>query len=94
MEQVDEKKNVYVLMYIHTDIPDYSETLGVFNNKSDAVESLLEYANYRKNINNQLTQYMKITHEYPSYEYLYNQVYDNMYLKDDDIYKISELLIV
>ena len=37
---------VYVLLYIHTDNVEFSEVLGVFNSKNDAVNELLERANY------------------------------------------------
>ena len=52
---------VYVLLYIHTDNPEYSEILGVFNTKDKAVDELLERANYRKNKNGELTQYKEKT---------------------------------
>ena len=41
-------QNVFVVLYIHTDVSDYSEVLGVFKNKEDAVKELLERANYRE----------------------------------------------
>ena len=81
---------VYTLLYIHTDKPSYSEVLGVFLNKSDAVAELLERANYRNN-NGALTQYMKPCDEYESFESLTNIVTTNMVLEEEDIYRITEL---
>ena len=86
------KNFVYTLLYIHTDKPEYSEILGVFRNKDTAVKHLLERANYRE-INNKLTQYMKFTNEYPSYDYLYRKVYNTNELYDVDIYRIEEELV-
>ena len=84
---------VYILFYIHTDKPEYSEILGVFTNKSDAVAELLLRANYR-NINGVLTQYMKNCSEYESFESLVNMVNTKMELIDVDIYRITELRIL
>ena len=81
---------VYILLYIHTDKPSYSEVLGVFVNKSDAVSELLERANYR-DTNGELTQYMKPCDEYESFAQLTNLVTTNMELEDEDIYRITEL---
>lgn len=83
---------VYILLYIHTDKPEYSEILGVYDNKDRAVDALLERANYR-NKNGQLTQYMQITDEYKSFDVLRKQVYQTMELCDTDIYRISTHLI-
>lgn len=81
---------VYILLYIHTDKPSYSEVLGVFVNKSDAVAELLERANYR-DTKGKLTQYMKPCNEYESFAHLTNLVTTNMELEDEDIYRITEL---
>ena len=84
---------VYVLFYIHTDKPEYSEILGVFTTKEEAVNELLERANYRNN-NGVLTQYMLPCNEYDSFEILSDFVTKNMELVDTDIYRISELPII
>lgn len=81
---------VFVVLYIHTDKPSYSEALGVFFNKADAVAELLERANYREK-NGILTQYMKPCDEYESFETLSLLVASKMELVDTDIYRISEL---
>ena len=81
---------VFIVFYIQTDIPENSEVLGAFNNKEDAVNELLERANYREK-NGKLTQYMQPCDEYASFSALYHLVYANMELKDVDIYRISEL---
>lgn len=84
---------VYILLYIHTDKPEYSEVLGVYDNKDTAVDALLEKANYRDK-NGQLTQYMQLTDEYKSFDVLREQVYQTMELCDTDIYRITRQLIV
>ena len=81
---------VYVVLYIHTDIPKYSEVLGVFQNKKDAIIELLERANYREK-NGVLTQYMRPTQEYESYKALWDKVEAEMELVDTDIYRISSV---
>jgi hypothetical protein len=84
---------VYVLLYIHTDNPEYSEILGVFNTKDKAVDELLERANYRKNKNGELTQYKEKTEEYESFDILRNKVFTTMELQDEDIYRIIENVV-
>jgi hypothetical protein len=85
--------NVFILLYIHSDISDYSEVLGVFNNKEDAVKELLERANYREK-DGQLTQYLQPTDEYESFDFLKNKVLSEMILHDEDIYKIQMLPVL
>lgn len=80
---------VYVVLYIHTDEPTYSEVLGVFTKKSDAVAELLERANYRET-NGKLTQYMEPCNEYESLTALADLVNQKMELIDTDVYRISE----
>ena len=84
---------VYVLLYIHTDNPEYSEILGVFNTKDKAVDELLERANYRKNKNGELTQYKQKTDEYESFDILRDKVFTSMELQDEDIYRIIESVV-
>ena len=79
---------VYVLTYIHSDVLEYSEVLGVFNSKDTAVSELLERANYREK-NGILTQYLEPTNEYESFEVLKEKVQNEMMLCDEDIYKIT-----
>lgn len=81
---------VYVVFYIHIDKPQYSEVLGVFQYKRDAIIELLERANYREK-DGILTQYMKPTQEYESYRALWDKVEEEMELVDVDIYRISML---
>lgn len=81
---------VFVVFYIHTEVPDYSEVLGVFTDKGEAVNELLERANYREK-DGQLTQYMEPTDEYESFYFLKNKVMEEMQLVDIDVYKIQEL---
>ena len=81
---------VFVVSYIHTEVPHYSEVLGVFINKEEAVNELLERANYREK-DGQLTQYMEPTDEYESFQFLKNKVMEEMQLEDVDLYKIQEL---
>jgi len=80
----------FILYYINTDYPEYSEILGVCNNKEKAINELLEFANYRQNSNGELTQYMVPTKEYESFSYLKKKVSVEMELKDYDIYRICE----
>ena len=81
---------VFIVTYIHTDIPEYSEVLGVFTNKDSAVDELLTRANYREK-DGKLIQYMQECTEYESYAVLRNKVYEELELKDVDIYRITEL---
>jgi hypothetical protein len=81
---------VFVLLYINTENPEYSEVLGLFNKKDDAITELLERANYREK-DGKLTQYLQPTDEYESFEFLKNKVETEMILKDEDIYKIQIL---
>jgi hypothetical protein len=85
---------VYAVLYIHTSVPEYSEILGVYDKKKTAVGELLERANYRKNREGLLTQYLIETDEYESYESLYEMVYENMELSDIDIYRICKLPLI
>ena len=84
---------VYVLLYIHTDNPEYSEILGVFNTKDKAVDELLERANYRTNKNGELTQYKQKTDEYESFDILRDKVFASLELQDEDIYRIIESVV-
>jgi hypothetical protein len=84
-------KMLYCLLYINTDTPEYSEILGIYENKKAAVKELLELANYRINSDGGLTQYLADTNEYASYDDLYNMVYEKMELTDVDIYRIYKL---
>lgn len=81
---------VFVLLYINTENPEYSEVLGLFNKKDDAIKELLERANYREK-DGKLTQYLQPTDDYESFELLKNKVETEMILKDEDIYKIQIL---
>jgi len=80
--------SVYVLLYIHTDEVSYSEVLGVYGGKHQAVSELLERANYREK-DGKLTQYMDPCYEYESFTSLRDLVYEKMELHDEDIYRIE-----
>lgn len=84
---------VYIVLYIHIDNPEFSEILGVFKDKNDAINELLFRANYRQNKDGQLTQYMVPTSEYPSYEYLRQKVGETMFLSDVDVYRIVQQVV-
>ena len=81
---------VYVLFYIHTDAPDLSEILGVYEQKYVAVSKLIDIANYREK-NGILTQYGMPTDDYPSMDVLRSRVEQYMMLDDVDIYRISKI---
>ena len=78
---------IFAVIYINIDSLNYSELLGLYNNKEEAVLSLLEKANYREK-NGRLTQYMRPTNEYESFNYLKNKVSRELELNDVDIYRI------
>ena len=80
--------SVYVVWYIHTDVAEYSEILGVYKGKEEAVEELLERANFRER-NGVLTQYMRPIEG--SFSDLREKVMTDMELVDCDIYRITEL---
>ena len=84
---------LYVLSYIHTDKPEYSEVYGVYRTKDKAVKKLLEVANYRKDKNGNLTQYYIKNNDYTSYDFLKNKVLSNMELVDEDIYRITPVRV-
>lgn len=80
----------YVLFYIHTDNPEYSEILGIYKTKDKAVSELLERANYRESKEGLLTQYMLPSNDYESFSVLYKKTMEKMELYDEDIYRITE----
>ena len=84
----------YGVLYIHTDNPEQSDILGLFDDYEKAVDELVERANYRENAAGQLTQYLQITNEYDSLESLKTQVRKTNKLVDVDIYKIIPLHIL
>ena len=77
----------FILYYIHVDVPEYSDVLGVYSTKDRAVKELLERANYREK-NGKLTQYNEPTYEYESFDILRKKVEVAMQLIDDDIFII------
>lgn len=84
---------VYTVIYIHTDDPKLSETLGVFISKEKAIEHLIERAGYREKSNGQLTQYMQSTDEYDSLEDIRQIVNETNELVDEDIFRIERLTL-
>lgn len=85
---------VYIVYYIHTDIPDFSEILSTYTTKDKAVRGLIEFANYRQDNDGNLTQYFMPTDDYESYNELYNIVDHELELTDVDIYRISEMYVL
>ena len=84
----------YGVLYIHTDNPEQTDILGLFDDYEKAVDELVERANYRENAAGQLTQYLQITDEYDSLESLKTKVRKTNKLVDVDIYKIIPLHIL
>ena len=80
---------LYSLLYINTDEAEYTEILGIYSTKEQAVMQLLERANYRER-DGKLTQYMEYTDEYESFSVLKQKVMVDMELFDVDVYRISE----
>jgi hypothetical protein len=87
-----DKIKVYILLYIHTDSPKLSEVLGIYRNKQESIDKLIEKANYREK-NGILTQYMEKTNDYESIQELRDIVSDKMELTDVDIYRIEEMFV-
>jgi hypothetical protein len=84
---------VYVLIYIHTDKPEFSEVLGIYKEKENAINKLIEKANYRE-INGKITQYYEDTDDYNSIDEIKQKLYKNMELIDEDIYRIQLVNII
>jgi hypothetical protein len=85
--------SLFVLLYIHTDCIEYSEVLGLYYDKEEVVNALIEYAHYRENGHGILTQYFYATDEYESMDKLREKVMNDMCLVDSDIYKILEVIV-
>ena len=81
----------YIILYIHTDQPAYSEVLGVYSDKNKAIDKMIEFAHYREDSSGMLTQYFKQTDEYRSLSDLRSLVCETMTIRDVDIYHIVEL---
>ena len=86
--------NVYIVYYIHTDRPEFSEILSTYTTKDKAVRGLIEFANYRQDNDGILTQYFTPTNDYDSYDELYDIVDRELELTDVDIYRISEMYVI
>jgi hypothetical protein len=84
---------VYVLIYIHTDKPEFSEVLGIYKEKENAINKLIEKANYRE-IDGILTQYYEKTEDYESIDEIKKLIYNTNELIDEDIYRIQEKNII
>jgi len=85
---------VFIIYYINTDEPKYSEVLNAYTCKDDAIKKLIEIAGYREDIKGNLTQYFRPTSDFSSYDELYTLVDKNMELIDDDIYRIHEIPVI
>ena len=81
---------VYVILYINIDNPEYSEVLGVYNDKNRAVNEIIQKAHYRE-VNGQLTYYMEPCNEYDSFDQLRQKVFEEMEIIDLDIYRITSV---
>ena len=80
----------YVVHYINTDNAEYSEILGIFESKKDAIDCLIKKAGYEQDKNGKLVQYREPTTDFDgSYKKLKKYVTDNMKLWDIDFYKIQ-----
>jgi hypothetical protein len=75
---------------MHTEVPEFSEVLGVYKDKEKAVDELLERANFRENKQGRLTQYMELSDDYESFDILKDKVTREMELHDLDIYRITK----
>jgi len=85
---------VFAILYIPTDCSEYSEILGLFNQKEEAVNYLIKMANYRER-NGNLTQYMKPTNDYDSINHIKDVIDKNNELIDeDDIFRLQEIKIM
>lgn len=78
----------YTVIYINTDEVGFSEVIGVYQDLGNAVEALIDAAHYDQ-VDGVLRQYRIPTDDYPSYDELYNNVYDNLFLEDYDVYLIK-----
>lgn len=91
MLTTDRYQNLYAVLYINTDEPKLSETLGIFDEKDKAIAHLIERAGYREK-NGQLTQYMHKTTDYESMEQIVDLVKKTGELIDYDIYRIEDFI--
>ena len=78
----------YTVIYINTDEVGFSEVIGVYPDLGTAVEALIDAAHYDQ-VDGVLRQYRIPTDDYPSYDELYNNVYNNLFLEDYDVYLIK-----
>lgn len=81
---------VFTLMYVNVDVPANSEVIGVYNCKDVAIDALLKAAHYSEK-NGILYQYLERTDEYESFAALREQVKNDLFLVDEDIYRIMEV---
>lgn len=79
----------FTVIYINTDEINFSEVIGTYNTKHEAVESMIKAAHYDE-VDGVLRQYRMPTYDYPSYQFLYNQAFENLEICDYDIYRIIE----
>ena len=81
------------LLYINIDEPRNSEIYGIYSSYDEAIEKLLECANYREDKNGELTQYMKRTNEYTSLNQIRDIIRNTNELVDVDIYRIEKVYL-
>ena len=77
---------IFVLVYIHTDCIEYSEVLGLYYDKDEVIDDLIEYAHYRVDEFGRLTHYFHPTDQYKSIHELRTAIENDMELKDVDLY--------
>ena len=85
-------KSVFTVLYINVDEPKYSEVIGSYTLKDDAVNALIRSAHYKKK-DGRLFQYIDLSSDFESYEMLVEQVNNSMELIDFDIYRIEETMV-
>lgn len=81
---------VYVILYIHSDDTKLSETIGVSDDRKEAINHLIERAGYRE-VNGKMTYYYEPTDEYDSIESIFTIIDETNELHDGgDIYRIEK----
>jgi hypothetical protein len=80
----------YKVVYYNVDQPDYSEVIGTYVNKDEAVLSLIKAAHYEEKYG-RLRQYKRFSNDYDSFQTIVNIVNEKMELVDYDIYRIEIL---
>ncbi len=85
---------VFTVLYVNIDAPENSEVISCHYNKNTAIEALIKSAHYSVNKEGKLCQYLRETDEYESFEYLRKKVEEDLFLIDEDIYRIMETVLL